>query len=510
MKARRELTVAVAVTAAALTALTTGQATAATESGPSTTVAPYLVPVAEGVNTTSLLTVGDRPADNGYRMVGIPDGLGAYHQGRDLVVLENQELTNTQGIVRRHGQQGAFVSRFVIDSATGRVKSGSDLIDPGVQYWNYPAGTYSGVPVPPAGATSGHTAAFSRFCSGSLTSPGQLQHGNRGYPGQIYFANEESGDEGRSFGVTLDGQAYQLPRLGLFSWENTQAAANRTDTTVVMGNEDGSTGQLRAYVGSKQKSGSAVDQAGLTNGILNVVDVQGVKDATSSLAYGKGHPRPFGLSEINWNQSGTKQNADAAEVGTTLNRIEDGGFDPKNRNDYYFITTEGGDTTPDPTTPSNSVRDGGGLWRLSFQNVDKPERGGTLTLLLDGTEAPYLNKPDNMTIDHEGNLLIQEDPGNNAHVARIVSYRIKDGALAVVAQFNPAQFATGQPGFLTQDEESSGIIELSKRHFLFDAQVHVPTGDPETVEKGQLLSLTVDDWDDVYGDRRHHGGHHGG
>ena len=155
------------------------------------------------------------------------------------------------------------------------------------------------------------------------------------------------------------------------------------------------------------------------------------------------------------------------------------------------------------------MRDGGGLWRLSFTNIDKPELGGTLTLLLDGTEAPYLNKPDNMTIDRDGHLLIQEDPGGNAHVARIVSYRIEDGALAVLAQFNRALFTAGEPGAITQDEESSGIIEVSHGRFLFDAQVHASSGDPETVEKGQLLTMKVDDWDDVYGDDDHGDDHEG-
>jgi hypothetical protein len=480
-----------------MTALATGTAIAATSTGPSTTVQPYVLPVAAGVDTTSLLTVGDRNADNGYRMVGVPDGLGAYSDGRDLIVLENQELADGQGIVRRHGTNGAFVSRFVIDPATGRVKAGSDLINPGVQYWNYPAGTYSPVPVRPADATAGGAPSFTRFCSGSLTQEGRLLHGSKGYDGQLYFANEEAGDEGRAFGVTTDGQAYQLPRLGLFSWENTLAADTRTDATVVMGNEDGGSGQLRVYAGTKVQDGSPVDKAGLTNGTLSVVNVPTSKDARSSLAWGKGNTRPFELSEIDWNRSGARQNADAAALGTSLNRIEDGHFDPTNRNDYYFLTTEGGSTTPDPSEPTTS-RDGGGLWRLTFKNIEKPELGGTLTLLLDGTEAPYLNKPDNMTIDEGGNLLIQEDPGNNNHVARILSYRISDGSLTTLAQFDPALFTPGLPATITRDEESSGIIDLGGGKFLFDAQVHAPSGDPETVEKGQLLTMTVD-WDVVYG-----------
>jgi len=490
-----------AATVAAL-ALGTGPALAAAGTGPSTTVRPYVLPVAGGVDITSLLTVGDQPTSDGYRMVGIPDGLGAYKQGGDLVVFENQELRESVGVERRHGQRGAFVSRFVIDRKTGEVKSGSDLINPGVQYWNYPGMTYSTVPVAPVGAAGGHTPQFSRFCSGALTERGQLFNKGVGYAGQIYFANEESGDEGRVFGVTTDGAAYQLPRLGLFSWENTLAADNRSATTLVMGNEDGGNGQLRAYVGTKQRTGSPVDKAGLTNGQLTVINVPSAKNATSSQAYGKGVTRPFDLAAVDWNKSGAQQNVDAAVAGSTFNRIEDGHFDPSNPNDYYFLTTEGGDKTASPIEPSNSKRDGGGLWRLSFTDIERPRLGGTLTLLLDGTESPFLNKPDNMAIDRDGNVLIQEDPGKNAHLARILSYRIDDGAIGILARFDPARFSAGTPGagFLTIDEESSGIIEISKGTFLFDAQVHAPRAEPELVEEGQLLTMTVDDWNDVYGD----------
>ena len=127
-----------------------------------------------------------------------------------------------------------------------------------------------------------------------------------------------------------------------------------------------------------------------------------------------------------------------------------------------------------------------------------------------------MHKPDNMTIDTHGNLLIQEDPGNVNHLARIVAYRISDGALGVVARFDPALFAAGataDPTKLTIDEESSGIIDaeafLGAGTFIFDAQVHTAKGLPtgtgpgtvqEFVERGQLLTLKVGDWSAVYGD----------
>jgi len=75
------------------------------------------------------------------------------------------------------------------------------------------------------------------------------------------------------------------------------------------------------------------------------------------------------------------------------------------------------------------------------------------------------------------------------------------------------------PSFLTQDEESSGIIDaaevLGEGWFLLDVQVHKANPDVELVEGGQLLALFVDpgvgftscrsDRDDEDDDdRRHH------
>jgi len=58
-----------------------------------------------------------------------------------------------------------------------------------------------------------------------------------------------------------------------------------------------------------------------------------------------------------------------------------------------------------------------------------------------------------------------------------------------------------QPGlntarFITQDEESSGIIDahdvLGEGWFIFAIQVHKSNSDPELVEGGQLVAMYVD------------------
>jgi hypothetical protein len=403
------------------------------------------------------------------------------------------------------------------------VLSGRDLIEPGVEYWNYLDHSYDdNAPAAGTRASDGkqfptYLNAFGRFCSSSLTEPGQLFNPltGRGYTGQIYFANEETGDEGRVFAVTEDGQARQLPRLGLASWENTNVAdTHNSDATVVVGNEDSADGQLWVYAGHKIAAGGAFQRAGLLNGQHFAVTLDDGNDATTDpatdaafrAAHDKGDAVPFTLTNINSDQSGADQNAEAKSEGLSLNRIEDGAFDPSNPNDYYFVTTAGGEGT--------TGGGGGGLWRLRFDDVTQPQLGGTLTLLLDGTESIGLQMPDNIAIDANGNMMIQEDPGAADAVARIVAYRISDGATGVVAQFNQDQFdpTAGSPNFITNDEESSGIIDASDTmgggNWLFSIQVHSSAGLPpgngegtveEYVEQGQLAELHVGNYDEVYG-----------
>jgi hypothetical protein len=134
--------------------------------GPSTTTEPYLLPSAslpaEAVRTISLLSVGDNV--NGYRMVGIPDGLGAFLSGTgQFTLLMNHELDQTSGAVRAHGSTGAFVSRWTIDRKTLKALKGEDLTQrPNDVYtWDKSTGKY----------VQG-TTAWERLCSADLAAPG--------------------------------------------------------------------------------------------------------------------------------------------------------------------------------------------------------------------------------------------------------------------------------------------------------------------------------------------------
>ena len=106
---------------------------------------------------------------------------------------------------------------------------------------------------------------------------------------------------------------------------------------------------------------------------------------------------------------------------------------------------------------------------------------------------------DNLTIDRCGRILLQEDPGDNPRVARVWLYGVKSGHLIEIARHNAAFFdpaSLTQATFLTQDEESSGIIDaghlLGRGWFLLGVQAHLANPDPELVQEGQRLALRVD------------------
>jgi hypothetical protein len=159
-------------------------------------------------------------------------------------------------------------------------------------------------------------------------------------------------------------------------------------------------------------------------------------------------------------------------------RPEDGAWDPSNANDFYFVTT-------------NSFSSPSRLWKLHFTNVLMPELGGTITAVLDGTEGQKML--DNLTIDNYGHVIMQEDPGNQAHFAKVWQYTIATDALLEIGTQNPDRFLTGGSSFLTQDEESSGIIDmqgiLGAGNYLLYDQAHYNFGNTEVAEGGQLLAF---------------------
>ncbi|HEV7390506.1 MAG TPA: hypothetical protein VGO08_02595, partial [Burkholderiales bacterium] len=249
-----------------------------TFTGPSSSASPYIVNVHPGVNIVSILTVGDsvNKKPDGvqpYRMVGIPDGLGAYDNGDGtFTLLMNHELSGA-GIVRQHGSLGAFVSEWIIRKSDLKVLHGGDHIKQ----------VYTFVPAAGAYTPAPGTATFSRFCSADLPARSALYNSKtgKGYSGRIFLNGEESGPTGRAFAHIATGPnsgiSYELPDMGKSAWENILASPYEQDKTIVIGlNDTSPAGQLSLYIGEKRDSGTEIEKAGLRGGSLHTILVPGV------------------------------------------------------------------------------------------------------------------------------------------------------------------------------------------------------------------------------------------
>ncbi len=495
-------------------ALGTGSVPAGTggvSTGPSSSQSPYVEPTAAGVEVTSILTVGDVVKSSGYRMAGIPDGLGVvagryddrkgeYVDDRSyMTVFMNHELRPGTGAVRAHGQDGGFVSQWTVHLDSLAVTHGEDLIRR-VMTWNGTGFT----------DTTG-TTAFNRFCSGDL--PGDkafyTPRGGNGFDGLIYMNGEESGSEGRAFAHIVTGNekgtSYELPYLGKFSWENSVAHPYAGDKTIVVGLDDSTPGQVYVYVGDKRRDGNAVEQAGLQYGRLF-----GVKVIDGGTNY-SGAPVPrenagaisgtFVLEDVSDVATGAGsvlQSTSITRQITELARPEDGAWDTRNSRVFYFVTTG---ATVDGSTQAAR------LYKLTFDSLRNPT-GGTIELVVDsatltGTDGAAARSFDNIAVDGRGDVLVQEDPGGNPYIAKTWKISPQSPAAAVqLVESDRDRFLAGGAQFLTEDEENSGIIDITdivrrarwaepfRRYYLADMQAHYSNG-AELVEGGQLYIISV-------------------
>lgn len=444
--------------------------------GPSTTTDPFLLALEPNVTITSILTTGDALTGSTTGVFGgIPDGIGAFDNGDGTVTVILDHEIASGGSVRDHGGTGAYIDTIIIDKATLAVVGGDDAMKT-VNLWNgtqYVAGTTN----------------FSRFCSGDLADKTAYFNAatGAGTDARIFLTGEESGVEGRAVATIVSGAnagtAYELPALGNLSFENLTANPFAQNKTIVAATDDGQNGQVYIYVGTKQATGTDIDKAGLTNGSLFGIKVSGFTDETNlNAANGT-----FSLEQIvdAANKTGAQIDAASESQGvTSFLRPEDSAWDPEHPNVLYFTTT-------------NSFTGNSRLYKATFADITNPQAGGTIEAVLDGSEGQKMF--DNLTVAH-GKVILQEDPGNQDYIAKVYEYDIATDTLSSILTFDPAQFTPGAAAFITKDEESSGVIDVTSiwgdadtRAYLLDAQVHKLTGDPATVEQGQLLLMKVDD-----------------
>lgn len=471
--------------------------------GPNSLVEPYIAgaPTRFGNSAfKALLTVGavagkpQKGADNGYNMVGIPDGLGALDNGDTFTVFMNHELVSSLGTVRAHGRVGAFVSAWQIRKSDLGVSSGRDWIRK----------VFTGTGGPNGTQWVERTTAFNAFCSADLPPLSAFYNAKsgRGYNGRIFMNGEENGIEGRAFAHVVSGPeantSYQLPSLGRAAWENIVAHPDTGDKTVVVGLDDSVPGRVYVYVGEKQSTGNAAQRAGLDNGTLYGVKVEGGPQNEDRIA--GFHDKGFSLVamtrlEASGAGAALKVLALAKNV-TQFLRPEDGAWDTTNPNRFYFATTD----RFDGERQVGASR----LYALNFTDINNPVAGGTITLHIDGSlGGERVQMLDNITVASDGTLILLEDPSNEDHRSKVWHFNPVMRRLTMIGQHSAKFFGPGGSQFLTNNEEASGVIEITSffvgvagfdtskyRYFLLTSQAHFGLT-AELVEGGQLLLMAM-------------------
>ena len=491
--------------AAAATAVVAGAATAA--------IAPidvYADPLVPQYTTVKLISSGDTVPETSdssktYQIVGIPDGLGAYKAGNDRIVYMNHEMNfaaTSEPVLGQPLNRGAFVSRLVV-GADGTVKSGERAYDT-----VYLDDTLVG----PAAEVGNATRAFSRFCSGALAGTEQ------GFDRPIFFANEEEGTPANTFdgkgGLSVaifDNQAHALTDLGHFGWENTLVQPGTGDKTVIMGMEDGpaeydpakENSQLYMYVGQKERTADAtvLERNGLVGGKLYVFAAKNAR-IVSEVNFQEGTITGKWVEIPGADAMDEAQLDAASDAAHAFNfaRPEDGAFNTRNDDEYFFNTTGG----------ALGVNELGRIYRLDLDRRDAT-KAATLTVevnadavIADGGDTAI--SPDNMDVNGS-HLMVQEDGTTESRA--VMGAKGRDGS---IWRFD----LTGRSGIDTESAtrvvtlsppgrdgvavgpgvwETSGIIDASGLFgggsWLFDVQAHAPTTAPgsNTVEDGQLVLL---------------------
>ena len=222
---------------------------------------------------------------------------------------------------------------------------------------------------------------------------------------------------------------------------------------------------------------------------MKIDGVSAETDATT-LPAGGAHFSLVPLGDVS-QLSGAQLESQSVAAGVSgMNRPEDGSWDPSDPHNFYFNTT----------AAFNGISR---IWKLRFDDPADVFGGGVATIAVaspafdpakSNAEQAGPRMLDNMTVNDRGQVISLEDVGNNAYLGGVYQYDPSTGALARIAQHDPQRFGVGGAAFITQDEESSGVIPapfLGNGKYLIDVQNHRASPDPELVEGGQLLVLQV-------------------
>ena len=213
--------------------------------------------------------------------------------------------------------------------------------------------------------------------------------------------------------------------------------------------------------------------AGLTGGSFyglkvseldNAADNNNESNGTTLGADGQSAFSLVNLGDVSAKTGADIQADSEADEVTEFLRPEDGQWGTVDPDIFYFVTTNGFGS------PSR-------LWAAAFNDASDPTAGGTIKLLLDGTEGQQML--DNMTVNEDGKIIMQEDPGNNAHLAKVWEYDPETDELTQLAQHDPDRFITGRAEL---HHPGRGIVRRHRRHR------HPRFGRPERLSDGRSVA----------------------
>jgi len=429
--------------------------------GQLTTARPYVVAIDPStLQITPILTTGETVGD--YQMAGVPDGLGAYKDGSDVVLFMNHELTTVEDA----NISGARVSRLVLDASTGAVKSGEYIYD--------------------------GTEGFERFCSAYMAGPWD------GFDKPTFLTGEETtGSPKGGLSVAIDGatgQPTELPWLGHIDHENEVAIPGFTGKTVIVTTDDNSKGsEVYLYVADSPAdvlAGKGQLYVFKADNAAGTADIKKGTELTGTFV-------PIDQAD---NTDGDALQAAADSAGAfKFVRTEDVTYDRTNTTTIYFTDT-GDDQDPNLAADGTPLTKNGRLYAMTLDPAD-PTKASGFKVLLDGDQGDDILNPDNIDAN-KTTIMLQEDRNdynrheNSDDTGRILAYDIASGKVTPIAKVDQSDGAgLVDPGDEAGSWESSGIINVSDIYgegaWLVDVQAHtikVPQFGKED-EGGQLLLI---------------------
>lgn len=430
-------------------------------------------------------TVGERI--DGYRPVGIPDGMGAVAlNGRVVRVFVNHELSDDKGyaytLASGAALTGARISYFDIDRNARQILGAGMAYDTIIDRYGQVVTAAEQIN---EGLGNVESDGFDRFCSANLFAAGTY-----GLEDNIFMTGEETAN-GQEFALEVDaGVIHCVPALGRAAFENVTFVDTGDENTVgVLVGDDRQGGPLLLYVGQKNAlgDGSFLDRNGLAvgtlhvwvaqNGALNPEDWNGTGGMLSGsfVALNIHDPAMAGMPGYDAQGFADQDTQDAmvdAVGGFRFSRPEDVATNPLDGTQVVMASTGRGGAYPSDNWGTTYLVD------LDFG----PEVTAELTIWYDGDDAGNgqfpdpdygLRSPDNLDWADDGMVYIQEDrstsPGSlfgGTSGAEASLWRLDpaDGSLTRVLEMNRNSVPKGQIDSNTTDLgnwESSGVLDVT-------------------------------------------------